>query len=161
MMKLLLFTTLVATICHVSIIQTVRLLEAMIAGGLGNGANLGMMAGGLNPLMAAGGGAGFIGQPRLAQFVAGVPAFGVPATIPNMYPVPAVNALPFMGVPQMPPMNLPQQPLKALTGGAMGQQVALQPDILGRVRRQIMKQGKVLKTAVDTQIPAPTETTSL
>lgn len=36
-------------------------------GGMGNGVNPGMMAGGLIPPMAAGGGAGFFGQPQFAQ----------------------------------------------------------------------------------------------
>ncbi|XP_056228922.1 secretory calcium-binding phosphoprotein 9 [Seriola aureovittata] len=123
-----------------------------------NGVNPGMMAGGLNPPVVAGGGAGFIGQPQFAQFVPGVPAFAVPGPVPNVYPVPAVNALPFMGLPQMAPMNLPQSPLMGLAGGAVPQQLPLQPDPLRRFRRQIMKQDNSMKTTVDTQIPAPTDT---
>ncbi|XP_071361503.1 secretory calcium-binding phosphoprotein 9 [Trachinotus anak] len=154
-MKLLL-TTFVATICYVSAGKRQRMMAAMMAGM--NGANPGMMAGGLNPPMVAGGGAGFIGQPQFAQFVPGVPAFPALGPVPNMYRVPAVNALPFMGVPQMAPMNPPQQPLMGITGGAMPQQLPLQPDPLRRFRRQIMKQGNTMKTTVDTQIPAPTDT---
>ncbi|XP_038570751.1 secretory calcium-binding phosphoprotein 9 [Micropterus salmoides] len=129
-------------------------------GGLANGAIPGMMAGGLNPPMVAAGGAGFFGQPQFAQFVPGVPAFAVPPPVPNVYTVPAVNALPFMGVPPMAQMNPPQQPLPGITGGGMQQQLPVQPDPLRRFRRQIMKQENALKTTVDTQIPAPAETTT-
>ncbi|XP_050926558.1 secretory calcium-binding phosphoprotein 9 [Lates calcarifer] len=168
-MKLLL-TTFVATICYVSAGKRQRMMAAMnggmmggmnggmmggMNGGMVNGANPGMMAGGLNPPMVAGGGAGFIGQPQFAQFVPGVPAF-VPAPVPNVYPV---NALPVMGVPQMAPMN-PQQPLMGITGGAVPQQLPIQPDPLRRFRRQIMTQGNTMRTTVDTQIPAPTDPTT-
>ncbi|XP_069386914.1 secretory calcium-binding phosphoprotein 9 [Paralichthys olivaceus] len=126
-------------------------------GGMGNGLNPMMMAGGLNPAMVTGGGLGFVGQPQFAQFVPRVPAFALPAPVPNMYPVPAVNAFPFMGVPQMPQMNPAQQPLMGSPGGAMPQQPPLQPDPLRRFRRQIMKQDDNMKTTMDTQIPAPTD----
>ncbi|XP_035811574.2 secretory calcium-binding phosphoprotein 9 [Amphiprion ocellaris] len=126
-------------------------------GGQVNGVNPGMMAGGLNPLVVAGGGAGVIGQPQFAQFV---PAFAVPAPIPNVYPVPAVNTLPFMGVPQMAPVNPPQQPLMGFTGGAVPQQLPLQADPLRRFRRENMKSENALKATVDTQIPAPSMSTT-
>ncbi|KAG7241255.1 hypothetical protein INR49_025773 [Caranx melampygus] len=138
-MKLFL-ATLVATICYVSAGKTQKLMAAMNAAML-NGmvaANPGMMAGGLNPRMVAGGGAGLTGQPLFVQFVPGVPAFAAPGPVPNMYPVPAVNP--------------------GIVGGAVPQQLPLQPDPLRRFRRQIMKQGKAMKTTVDTQIPAPTDT---
>ncbi|XP_042341321.1 secretory calcium-binding phosphoprotein 9 [Plectropomus leopardus] len=178
-MKLLLITTFVATICYVSAGKRQRMLAAMNAmngggmngGGMNGGGMMGgmmggmngnpaMMAGGLNPPMVAGGGAGFIGQPQFAQFVPPVPAFAAPAPIPNVYAVPAVNGFPFMGVPQVAQMAPPQQPLMGITTGALQQQLPVQPDPLRRFRRQIMKQDNILKTTVDTQIPAPTETTS-
>uniref|UniRef100_A0A7N8XXU2 Uncharacterized protein n=1 Tax=Mastacembelus armatus TaxID=205130 RepID=A0A7N8XXU2_9TELE len=88
--------------------QRARLLAAAAAmnGGLANGANPALMAGGLNPPLAVGGGAGLIGQPQLAQvrpaqylsslsfyLLQFVPfsAFALPAPVPNVYPVPAVN----------------------------------------------------------------------
>ncbi|XP_069570135.1 secretory calcium-binding phosphoprotein 9 [Brachyistius frenatus] len=111
---------------------------AALNGGLISGANPGLMAGGFNPPVVAGGGADFIGQPQFAQFVPAVPAFAVPAPIPNVYRVPAVNALPFMGVPQMAQINPNQGPLM----------------------RQIMKSESTLKATVDTQIPAPAASTA-
>ncbi|XP_044045172.1 secretory calcium-binding phosphoprotein 9 [Siniperca chuatsi] len=182
-MKLFLLATFVATICCVNAGKKQRMMAAMnggmmpgmnggmmpgmnggmmpgMNGGMANGAVPGMMAGGLNPPMGAAAGAGFFGQPQFAQFVPGVPAFAVPPPVPNVYTVPAANALPFIGVPQMAPMNPPQQPLVGLTGGAVQQQLPLQPDPLRRFRRQIVKQDNTLKTTVDTQIPAPTETTT-
>ncbi|XP_044202591.1 secretory calcium-binding phosphoprotein 9 [Thunnus albacares] len=179
-MRLLLLTTFVATVCYVNAGKKQRMMAALNGGGLLGGmngggllggmngggllggmnrgglGNPGLMAGGLNPPVVAGGGAGLIGQPQFAQFVPGLPAFGAP--IPNMFPVPAINMqLPFTGVPQMAPMNPVQQTLMALTGGA-GQPP--QPDLLQRFRRQLMKQENTLKTTVDTQIPAPPETTT-
>ncbi|XP_024146049.1 secretory calcium-binding phosphoprotein 9 [Oryzias melastigma] len=94
-MKFLLFVAFVATISYVNAGKTARLLAAMNAGMLN-----GMMAGGLNPPLVAGGGVGFIGQPQFAQFVPGLPTFALRAPVPNMFPA-AVNAVPFMGVPQM------------------------------------------------------------
>ncbi|XP_068583808.1 secretory calcium-binding phosphoprotein 9 [Cebidichthys violaceus] len=137
-----------------------RGMMAGMNGGLANGVNPGMMAGGLNPPMVVGGGTGFIGQPQFAQFAPGVPAFAAPAPIPNVYADPAVNGFPFMGVPQMAQGNPPQQPLMGITGGATQQQFPLQPDPFRRFRRQVMKQDDTLKTTVDTQIPAPTESTT-
>ncbi|XP_040892567.1 secretory calcium-binding phosphoprotein 9 [Toxotes jaculatrix] len=165
-MKLLLFTTFVATICYVSAGKTQRLLAALngglmagVNGGLANRVNPALMAGGLNLPLVAGGGAGLIGQPQFAQFVPGIPAFAVPGPVPNVYPVPVGNAVPYVGVPQMAPVNPPQQPLMGVPGGVMPpQQLPLQPDPLRRFRRQIMKQGNTIKTTVDTQIPAPTDT---
>ncbi|XP_035493431.1 secretory calcium-binding phosphoprotein 9 [Scophthalmus maximus] len=173
-MKFLLLTiAFVVTICYVSAGKTQRMLAAMNAGlvpgvngalvpgmnaGLAYGANPRLMAGGLNLPMVAGGGAGFIGQPQFPQFVPGLPAFALPAPVPNVYPFPAVNTLPFMGVPQMAQMNPAQQPPMGVTGGAVAQQFPLQADPLRRFRRQIMKQGNNMKTTVDTQIPAPTDT---
>ncbi|AWP05560.1 Hypothetical protein SMAX5B_011589 [Scophthalmus maximus] len=147
--------------------KTQRMLAAMNAGlvpgvngalvpgmnaGLAYGANPRLMAGGLNLPMVAGGGAGFIGQPQFPQFVPGLPAFALPAPVPNVYPFPAVNTLPFMGVPQMAQMNPAQQPPMGVTGGAVAQQFPLQADPLRRFRRQIMKQGNNMKTTVDTQV---------
>nr|XP_046235317.1 secretory calcium-binding phosphoprotein 9 [Scatophagus argus] len=128
-------------------------LMAGVNGGLANRAIPVMTIGGLNPPVVAAGGAGVIGQPQLAQFV-----LAVPAPIPNVYPVPAVNALPYMGVPQTAPLTLPQQPQAGITGGGVQQQLPLQPDTLRRFRRQTMKQNNSFKSTVDTQIPAPTET---
>ncbi|KAK5866153.1 hypothetical protein PBY51_020364 [Eleginops maclovinus] len=170
-MKLLLLTTFLATICYVNAGKTQRMLAAMLgmnpgmmAGlnrGIANGVmNPGILAGGLNPAMLAGGGAGFIGQPQFAQFVPGVPAFAAPAPIANVYAVPAVNGFPFMGGPQVARMNPPQQPQMGVPGGAMQQQLPPQPDPFRRLRRQISKKDNTFKTTVDTQIPAPTETTT-
>ncbi|XP_031132777.1 secretory calcium-binding phosphoprotein 9 isoform X3 [Sander lucioperca] len=130
-------------------------MNGALMAGMANGVNPGRMAGGLNPVMAAGGGAGVNG-PQFAQFVPRVPAFAALAPIPNVYAVPAVNGFP---VPQMAQMNPPQQPLVGIIDGAVQQQLPLQPDPLMRFRRQVMKQD-TLKTTVDTQIPAPTETTT-
>ncbi|XP_072241161.1 secretory calcium-binding phosphoprotein 9 [Leuresthes tenuis] len=135
--------------------QTERLLAAMNARLLN-----GIMAGGLNPPVVAGGGVGFIGQPQFAQFVPRVPAFAVRAPMPNVYPVAAVNALPFMGVPQMAPMNPFQQPQMGVAGGVMQQQPPIQLDPLRRFRRQNIKPENTVKSSVDTQIPAPTEATT-
>uniref|UniRef100_UPI003AAF4E20 secretory calcium-binding phosphoprotein 9 n=1 Tax=Centroberyx gerrardi TaxID=166262 RepID=UPI003AAF4E20 len=160
-MKLLLLSTFVATILYVNAGKKQRLM-AGLNGGMGNGmgANPGMMAGGMNPPMVAGG-AGFIGQPQFAQVVPGVPAYAMQAqTIPNMYPVPPVNALPYMAAPQMMGMNPLQQPFMGVPGGPMQQQGPFQPDPFKRFKRQIMKQANSLKTTVDTQIPTPTETTT-
>ncbi|XP_035762195.1 secretory calcium-binding phosphoprotein 9 [Neolamprologus brichardi] len=169
-MKLFLFAAFVATLSYSfsCSMQTARLLAAMNAGmlnggllngGLLNGANPGMLVGGLNPPIVAGGGAGVIGQPQFAQFVPRVPAFVVPAQVGNVYPfpaVPAVNAyqVPFMGVPQMAPMNAPQQPAMGNPAGAAPQQLPVQPDPLGRFRRQIIKAENTVKSTVDTQIPS-------
>ncbi|XP_037530848.1 secretory calcium-binding phosphoprotein 9 [Nematolebias whitei] len=189
-MKLLLFTAFVATISYVSAGKTARLLAAMNAGMLN-----GMVAGGLNPALAAGGGVGFIGQPQFAQFVPGLPALALRPPIANMLPA-AINAyqLPFMGVPQMAPPQQPQmgmaggamqqqfpmglaggamqqqlpmgmmggamqqQPQMGVAGGAMQQQqLPAQPDALRRFRRQVVKSAGTGKSAVDTQLPAPTE----
>ncbi|KAK5612617.1 hypothetical protein CRENBAI_010498 [Crenichthys baileyi] len=84
-MKLLLLTVFVAVFSSVNGGKTARLLAAMNAGMLN-----GMMAGGLNPPLVAGGGVGLIGQSPFAQFVPGLPAFAVRAPMPNMFPA-AVN----------------------------------------------------------------------
>ncbi|KAM8771680.1 secretory calcium-binding phosphoprotein 9 [Acanthopagrus schlegelii] len=189
-MKLLLLTTIVASVCQVNAGgKTLRLLAAAgllggngapmaglagmngglvglngglagMNGGLPNAVIPGMMAGGLNPPMVAGGGAGIFGQPQLAQFAPRLPVYAVPAPVPNVYAVPAVNAIPFMGLPQMAPVNPPQQPLMGAPGGIAQQQPPVQPDPLRRFRRQTKNQGDSLKTPVDTQIPAPTEVTT-
>ncbi|XP_041837735.1 hepatocyte growth factor-regulated tyrosine kinase substrate-like isoform X4 [Melanotaenia boesemani] len=110
-MKFLLFVAFVATISTVNGGKTARLLAAMNAGMLN-----GMIGGGLNPALMAGGGVGLIGQAPFAQFVPGVPALALRAPVPNVFPAAAVNAvslthiLPFMGAPQMAQMNPPQQP---------------------------------------------------
>ncbi|KAM9769454.1 secretory calcium-binding phosphoprotein 9 isoform 2-T2 [Menidia menidia] len=140
---------------QVSAGKTARLLAAMNAGMLN-----GNMVGGLNQPLVAGGGVGFIGQPQFAQFVPGVPAFAVRAPIPNVYPAAPVNAFPFMGAPQMAPMNPFQQPQMVMAGAAMQQQPPFQPDPLRRFRRQIVKSENTAKPSVDTQIPAPTESTA-
>ncbi|KAM9856837.1 secretory calcium-binding phosphoprotein 9 [Aulostomus maculatus] len=157
-MKILLLITFVVTISYVNAGKK-QWMIAGVNGGMGNG----LMAGGLNPPMVAGGGAGFAGQPQFAQFVPGLPAFAVPVPVPNtypvsnMYPVPAINALPYVGLPQMPQMNPPQQPL-GLTGGAVQLLPPLQPDLLRRFKRQTTKPANALENTVDTQIPAPPET---
>ncbi|KAG7486062.1 hypothetical protein JOB18_024076 [Solea senegalensis] len=129
---------------------------ALIAGGL----NPALIAGGLNLPVVPGGGAGFVGQPQFVQVVPRVPAFALPAPVPNVYPVPAVNTLPLAGFPQMAAMNPPQQPQMGFPGVAMQQQLPPQPDPLRRFRRQIMKQGNNMKITMDTQIPAPTDSTT-
>ncbi|XP_041837741.1 uncharacterized protein LOC121637630 isoform X8 [Melanotaenia boesemani] len=173
-MKFLLFVAFVATISTVNGGKTARLLAAMNAGMLN-----GMIGGGLNPALMAGGGVGLIGQAPFAQFVPGVPALALRAPVPNVFPAAAVNALPFMGAPQMaqmnPPqqpqmlpfmgapqmaqMNPPQQPQMGMAGGAVQQQPPVQPDPLRRFRRQTLKSENTLKTTVNTQIPAPESTT--
>ncbi|KAK2817076.1 hypothetical protein Q5P01_025267 [Channa striata] len=105
--------------------------------------------------------AGLIGQPQFPQFVPALPAYAVQAPVPNMYPAPAYQ-FPYMGVPQMAPMpqmNPPQQPAAVGAGGAMPQQLPAQPGPMPRFRRQLVRQEKVLKGTVDTQIPTPTDTT--
>ncbi|XP_037830837.1 secretory calcium-binding phosphoprotein 9 [Kryptolebias marmoratus] len=175
-MKFLLFTAFVATVSYVNAGKTARLLAAMNAGMLN-----GMIAGGLNPPLVAGGGVGFIGQPQFAQFVPGLPALAFRPPVANMFPA-AVNAYQpaFMGIPQMGQMN-PQQPQMGMAGGAMQQQLPMglmggtmqqqpqmgmaggamqapgQPDPLRRFRRQVVKSADTGKSTVDTQIPAPTE----
>ncbi|GLD66897.1 secretory calcium-binding phosphoprotein 9 [Lates japonicus] len=57
----------------------------------------------------------------------------------------------FIGQPQF---------AQGITGGAMPQQLPIQPDPLRRFRRQIMTQGNTMRTTVDTQIPAPTDPTT-
>ncbi|XP_039880717.1 uncharacterized protein LOC120729243 [Simochromis diagramma] len=99
--------------------------------------------------------------PRFAQFVPRVPAFVVPAQVGNVYPfpaVPAVNAyqVPFMGVPQMAPMNAPQQPAMGNPAGAAPQQLPVQPDPLGRFRRQIIKAENTVKIPSSTPSASPT-----
>ncbi|XP_061585694.1 secretory calcium-binding phosphoprotein 9 [Cololabis saira] len=155
-MKFLLFSAFVATISYANADKAAKLLAAMNAGMLN-----GMMAGGLNPPLLAGGGVGFIGQPQFAQFVPGVPAFPLRGPVPNMYPA-AVNTyqFPVVGIPQMGQMNLPQQAQMGMAGGVMQppiQQVPVQLDPLRRFRRQVMKSDNTVKSAVDTQIPTPTE----
>ncbi|XP_041837738.1 uncharacterized protein LOC121637630 isoform X7 [Melanotaenia boesemani] len=179
-MKFLLFVAFVATISTVNGGKTARLLAAMNAGMLN-----GMIGGGLNPALMAGGGVGLIGQAPFAQFVPGVPALALRAPVPNVFPAAAVNAvslthilpfmgapqmaqmnppqqpqmLPFMGAPQMAQMNPPQQPQMGMAGGAVQQQPPVQPDPLRRFRRQTLKSENTLKTTVNTQIPAPESTT--
>ncbi|XP_047435069.1 secretory calcium-binding phosphoprotein 9 isoform X2 [Mugil cephalus] len=143
---------------------TQRLLAAMAAmnGQMMNPANPGVLAGGLNVPLVAGGGAGFIGQPQFAQFVPRIPAFAVTAPVPNAYPFPAVNAFPYMGAPQMPQVNPPQQPMMMVPGGVMQQQQQQLPPQaeIQRFRRQLRKPGNTLEASVDTQIPAPSESTT-
>ncbi|XP_054897419.1 secretory calcium-binding phosphoprotein 9 [Poeciliopsis prolifica] len=185
-MKLFLFTVFVAAVTSsVSGGKTAKLLAAMNAGMLN-----GMMAGGLNPPLVAGGGIGLVGQPQFAQIVPGLPAFAVRAPVPNMFPA-ALNPyqFPVMGVPQMPQMNPPQQLQMGMAGGVMQQQPAyqapfqapfqppfqapfqspaqppaqplVQPDPLRRFRRQTVKSANAGKSSVDTQIPRPTESTTV
>ncbi|XP_007551879.1 secretory calcium-binding phosphoprotein 9 [Poecilia formosa] len=193
-MKLFLFAVFVAAFTSsVNGGKTARLLAAMNAGMLN-----GMMGGGLNPPLMAGGGVGLLGQPQFAQIVPGLPAFAVRAPVPNMFPV-AVNPyqFPVMGVPQMPQMNPPQQLPMGMAGGVMQQQPAyqapfqapfqaplqapfqaplqapfqapvqpaaqplVQPDPLRRFRRQTVKSENAAKSSVDTQIPRPTESTTV
>ncbi|XP_047222734.1 secretory calcium-binding phosphoprotein 9 isoform X2 [Girardinichthys multiradiatus] len=173
-MKLLLLTVFVAVFSSVNGGKTARLLAAMNAGMLN-----GMMAGGLNPPLVAGGGVGLIGQSPFAQFVPGLPAFAVRAPMPNMFPA-AVNPyqFPMMGAPQMPQINPPQQLQMGMAGGAMQQQPFFQPPIQAqppaqppfqplvqpnpaqRFRRQTLKSENVGNSIVDTQIPGPTESTT-
>ncbi|XP_035992917.1 secretory calcium-binding phosphoprotein 9 [Fundulus heteroclitus] len=176
-MKFLLFTVFVAVVSSVSGGKTAKLLAAMNAGMLN-----GMMAGGLNPPLVAGGGMGLVGQPPFAQFVPGLPAFAVRAPIPNVFPA-AVNPyqFPMMGAPQMPQMNPPQQFQMGMAAGAMQQQQppfqafqapaqppfqapaqpAVQPDPLRRFRRQTVKSKNAGQSAVDTQVPRPPESTAV
>ncbi|MED6276543.1 hypothetical protein CHARACLAT_004070 [Characodon lateralis] len=175
-MKLLLLTVFVVVFSSVNGGKTARLLAAMNAGMLN-----GMMAGGLNPPLVAGGGVGLIGQSPFAQFVPGLPAFAVRAPMPNMFPA-AVNPyqFPMMGAPQMPQMNPPQQLQMGMAGGAMQQQPFFQPPIQApaqppaqppfqplvqpnpaqRFRRQTLKSENFGNSIVDTQIPGPTESTT-
>ncbi|KAK7929227.1 hypothetical protein WMY93_005622 [Mugilogobius chulae] len=146
-------------------------MNTMNAMGMGvNPAAAGMLGGGLVRPIVIPAGAGFIGQPQFQQLVPALPAYGVPsAPIPNMYPAPApaANQFPYMGVAQMGPVN-PAQPLQqqqALGGFPMGnmqqqpqQPFPAQPDPLQRFRRQVMIPDNTAATTVDTQIPAPTET---
>uniref|UniRef100_A0A096MC32 Secretory calcium-binding phosphoprotein 9 n=1 Tax=Poecilia formosa TaxID=48698 RepID=A0A096MC32_POEFO len=159
-MKLFLFAVFVAAFTSsVNGGKTARLLAAMNAGMLN-----GMMGGGLNPPLMAGGGVGLLGQPQFAQIVPGLPAFAVRAPVPNMFPV-AVNPyqFPVMGVPQMPQMNPPQQlPMQQPAYQAPFQAPPLvQPDPLRRFRRQTVKSENAAKSSVDTQIPRPTESTTV
>ncbi|XP_065812371.1 uncharacterized protein [Labrus bergylta] len=159
-MKFLLLIMFTTTFCFVNADKSHRTLAAIMAGmngGMANGVIPVRVAGGLNPSVVAVGGAGLVRQTQFVQIVPGVPAYAAPAPVSNVYTVPAVNTFPFMGVPQTRPINPLQQPLMGVTGGVLQQQ--LQPDPFRRFKRQVMNQANTFETTVDTQIPAPTETT--